>query len=117
MISLKHVKRYCKDYTKIENYEKAISDTENVWECHHRLEIAPFSGKRVSVEKLIEYRMYYKVQPEALIFLTVAEHIRLHYKEKSLGEEQKRKISESMKGRTHSEETKRKMSEAHKKRI
>ena len=40
MIS-KHIRlnMYCKvDISKIENYDKAMSDTEQVWDCHHRLE-------------------------------------------------------------------------------
>ena len=37
MISESQAKKYCKDYVKIENYEKAIKDSFK-WECHHRLE-------------------------------------------------------------------------------
>ena len=34
------VKYFCKDdITKIENYELAMADTEEVWHCHHRLEL------------------------------------------------------------------------------
>ena len=25
----------CADYTKIENYDKAIADKEQMWDCHH----------------------------------------------------------------------------------
>ena len=38
MINIRNTKRYCSDYRKIENYEKAIDDTTKVWQCHHRLE-------------------------------------------------------------------------------
>lgn len=28
------------DLTKIENYDKAVVDETQVWECHHRLELS-----------------------------------------------------------------------------
>lgn len=31
MISIRHTKEYCKDYTKIENYEKAVNDQNEMW--------------------------------------------------------------------------------------
>ena len=40
MICESTVKRYCRDsLDKIENYEQAINDKENVWDCHHKLEL------------------------------------------------------------------------------
>ena len=40
MISLRTVTKYCgEDISKIENYDKAIADTTQMWICHHRLEI------------------------------------------------------------------------------
>lgn len=40
MISENYVKRYCcEDISKIENYDKAIADTTQVWECHHKMEL------------------------------------------------------------------------------
>lgn len=47
MISIRHSRDYCKEYWKIENYKEAISSDEK-WQCHHRLEFMPFSGKNVS---------------------------------------------------------------------
>ena len=38
MISLGRVKQYCKNYTEIENYDKAIADKTEMWACHHRME-------------------------------------------------------------------------------
>lgn len=70
---------YCKDLSKIENYQQAISELYQKYELHHRLEIMPFSGKRVDKYYLINQGMYYDVQPEALIFLTVTEHRKLHF--------------------------------------
>lgn len=144
MIDLNRAKKYCKDYTKIENYEKAMADTTQTWNCHHRLEFMPFRGKQVSKKYLIEQGMYFNQPAEALIFLTSSEHKKLHakgannplygkhfsdeskakmsashkgktpWKGKHHSEETKRKIAETEKGKTVSEETKRKMSEAKK---
>ena len=71
---------FCRNPELIENYDKAINDITQTWECHHRLEIMPFSGKRISHKKLIEFGIYFDVQPEALIFLTEKEHKSLHMK-------------------------------------
>lgn len=103
----------CRTPELIENYEKAVNDTTQTWICHHRLESC-FSQKF-----LIQMGLYYDVEPEALIFLTIAEHNMLESrckrmsitkkghkrpdlaernrqnKGKPLSEEHKRKISES----------------------
>lgn len=71
------LKRYCKEYQKIENYEKAISSSE-VYDLHHRLEFTPFSGKRISSKMLKELGLYYNQEPEAFIFLSHSEHTTLH---------------------------------------
>lgn len=75
MINLKDVKKYCKDYTKIENYEQAINDSET-WECHHKLEIR--EDYLNSCEELKSMNLYYNRPPEELIFLTVKEHRKVH---------------------------------------
>lgn len=110
----KGIKRFCKDYAKIENYDKAIVDTTQVWQCHHRLETHNSDGERrlvdLSKEELIALDMYYDRPPEELIFLKSAEHVSLHHKGKP-------SISKGMKGKHHSEEAKRKISEALKGRI
>ena len=62
MISLCSVKHYCKNYTEIENYEEAISDNDNVWICHHKLE-AFFSSK-----ELKNIGRYYNLSPRELVF-------------------------------------------------
>lgn len=114
MINLKQVKRYCKDFEKIENYDKAIADTTQTWDCHHRAEIC------YSRKELIEKGDYYNVPACNLIFLTSSEHSKLHTTERYCSEETKRKISESLKGnqwnkgKHHSEESKRKMSKVYK---
>ena len=143
MISEKYLKSYCcEDISKIENYDKAIADTTQTWECHHRLETHNSNGERrlvdLTMEELKALDMYWDRPSGELIFLTHREHDRLHKRDKKLGpfseehkrklskhnarywkgikrsEEFKRKVSEANKGRKLSEEHKRKLSEAHK---
>lgn len=88
---------FCKNPEQIENYTKAMEDSE-MWDCHHRLEISP-TGKSFSKKRLIELGLYYNVSPEALIFLPQNVHISLHHKGKHHSEESKKKISNAGKGR------------------
>lgn len=99
------VKRYCSDFTKIENYEKAISSNKR-WDCHHRLEIMPWSGKQVSSDYLKEQNLYYNQPADALVFLTCEEHTSLHMKGFSKTEQQKQKMSNAQKGKPKTEEHK-----------
>lgn len=116
---------FCSEPWKIENYDKAIVDTTQVWECHHRLETHTSDGKKRLVdltrEELQALNMYYHRPPEEFIFLTAKDHMSLHKKGKHTPEEAKRKNSDAHKGsknpmfgKNQSEETKRKMSAAHK---
>lgn len=91
MINEIKVKRYCKDYTHIENYEEAVNDPSQIWICHHIL------GEILSKEQLIDHNFYYDVPPCMLKFVTKSEHRQIHQK-----------------GKNHSKETRRKMSEVHK---
>lgn len=114
MINEKQARKYCsEDISKIENYAEAITDKTKTWCCHHRLEI---QGKfKNSPELLKKCGLYFNVPAWQLIFLTKAEHNRLHNKGKKHSAEAKRKISESKIGKPHgphSEETKRKISES-----
>lgn len=110
---------FCRTPDLIENYDKAIADTTQTWQCHHRLETHNSDGERrlvdISKEELIALGMYYDRPPEELIFLTPIEHIGLHQKgkPKTKSEETKKKMSEAHKGKHLSEEHRRKMSEAH----
>lgn len=104
----KNVKYFCKDFTKIENYEEAVRDTTQIWDCHHKREID--EGK--SSKQLIQEGLYYDRPPEELIFLKTVEHKKLHGL--NMTDEHKRRISNSLKGRVFSKEWKRKMSEAQK---
>lgn len=112
---------YCRTPELIENYDKAIADDSQVWECHHRLETHNSDGEKRLVNLLAEelkaLDMYFNRPPEELIFLTTSEHERLHKEGKKRGprsEEWKRKLSEALKGRKHSEEHKRKLSAVNK---
>lgn len=113
MIKLDNVKKFCKEYTQIENYEKAIEDNTQTWVCHHIL------GEFLSKEQLIEHNFYYDVPACMLKFVTKREHRRIHQNGKPRSAETRRKISESEKGKSswnkgipHTEEHSRKISEA-----
>ena len=114
MISTRTAKAYCRDdISLIENYDKAVSDTTQVWDCHHRRETI------YSVKELIEIGEYYNRPACELIFLTPTDHRRLHKLGKHLSEETRKKLRESKKGENHpmfgkhlSEETRTKLSEA-----
>ena len=76
---------FCKeDISKIENYDKAKADTTQSWDCHHRTEI----WWNCTAQDLIENECYYHRPAKELIFLTHAEHSKLHNK---LGDYSKRK--------------------------
>ncbi len=93
MIS-KSVYDYCKDdISLIENYDKAINSNET-YDCHHKLEIE----LNMSPNELKEKDLYFQRPASELIFLTKSEHISLHRRGKSYGpcsEETKQKISKN----------------------
>ena len=111
MINKYQVLKFCKeDISKIENYDKAIADTTQTWECHHMTE----TWWNCSKQDLIDNECYYNRKACELIFLTKAEHRKLHFKGKHHSEDTRRKMSESHNGHSVSEETRRKISEAKK---
>lgn len=59
---------YCDNIELVENFELAKANNFEGWHCHHRLE------NYWSKATLMKKNMYYKVNPEALIFLTSEEH-------------------------------------------
>lgn len=122
---------FCRSPELIENYNKAVADSTQMWDCHHRREDI------YTQTELKQRSEYYDVSPEELIFLTREEHCKIdsHCKRQSealkgkptwnkgkmLSEEYKRKLSEAHKGKpsphkgkTVSEEAKHKISEAKK---
>lgn len=118
----------CRTPELVENYDKAIADTAQTWQCHHRLETHNFDGERrlvdISSAELIALDMYFDRPPEELIFMTALDHKRLHnvgkevcWKGKHLSEETKAKMSAAKKRKKRgplSEEQKAKLSEAKK---
>ena len=123
MINIYVAQGYCKDdISLIENYDKAIADTTQTWECHHKDEI----DLKLSRKELIIKKLYYGVPANKLIFLTKGEHTRIHWTGKKHTKKTKDKIKlvkslnplrgekNGMFGKHHSEESKKKMSEARK---
>lgn len=133
MISIKklHYKHFCKeDISLIENYDKAMADTTQIWSCHHRLETHKYKDRKreewverdgcVSRDELKAFGLYYNRPAKELIFMTESDHKKLHKKGSHFSEETKQKMKDAWKKRKLecpiivSEETKRKMSEARK---
>lgn len=117
MINERFVKIYCKDsLDKIENYEQAINDKENVWELHHRLELTLDGEYAHSYRELKRMGMYYHRPYFELIFIKRIEHRRLHLTGPGMAHTL-RKIREEQNGKPLSPETRRKISEANKGRV
>ena len=111
MINVEKAQMYCAQPIElIENYEKAVNDTTQVWHCHHVWETMLGYSK----DELIAMNEYYGIPACNLIFLTSSEHTILHKKGKHIPEKTRIKISESQKGKYVSEESRKKMSESHK---
>lgn len=115
MINEYYAHKFCKDdITKIENYDKAMTDTTQTWHLHHILELTLDGKYAHSREELKRLGMYYNRPYFELLFLTHSEHNRLHRKGKHRSDKTRHKISESHKGKHPSNKTRKKMSEARK---
>ena len=113
MINEYTAKKYCsEDISIIENYELAVNDTTQTWDCHHRGEILPCG--RFSIDDLKKFGLYFNRPAAELIFLTPVEHHRLHFKSVPKSESTKKAISEALKGVPKSESTKKAISDAKK---
>ena len=118
MINEYAVHKFCKDeISKIENYDKAIADTTQTWDCHHRDEIRELPSGMIafrSKQELKENGRYDQCSANELIFLTHSEHMRLHTKYKNLGKtfthEHRQKMSKAHKGKTFTVEHRMKLS-------
>ena len=98
MICEETIKKYCCEHIEnIENYEKAISDKTETWDCHHRLETHTPEGieraVKITQKELKEQGLYYNRPAQELIFIRQAEHKYLHQKGRPLSEEHKKAIS------------------------
>lgn len=89
----KTVQMYCcEDISKIENYDKAVSDKTQVWQCHHKLELIETGGVvNASRKDLTDWGLYYSRPADELIFLTIKQHMLLHNGH-NFNEEHKNKI-------------------------
>ena len=111
--------RYCKDYEKIENYEKAKADNFKGWECHHRLETHTPDGIRrevdISYKELKALNLYYNRPASELIFLTIKDHNAYDKgKPKSAETRRKMKGNKNALGHSVSDESKKKIREGNK---
>ena len=83
-----YLEAYCKDYTNIENYEKALKDKFVGWCCHHRLETNTSDGERrlvdITAKELIALGIYYHRPADELILMKSKDHRRLHLSGKSI---------------------------------
>lgn len=69
MINTKRINKYCcEDLSKVQNYDAAIADTTQTWDCHHKLEMF------MTRKELIDIGRYYNVPARELVFLTRKEH-------------------------------------------
>lgn len=99
MINNSKAKLFCRDdISLIENYNEAIADTENVWVCHHRLELTLDGEFANSAEDLIRHGMYYKRPYFELIWLPKNVHRQMHGIKKALSNNTLKKLSDKQKG-------------------
>ena len=121
MINEKYAKSFCcEELSLIENYDIAVADTTQTWDCHHR------RGTIYTRDDLKKIGEYYNRPAIELIFLTSSEHHSLHNKGKKFTEDHKRKIGDALRGKIIPEEQRkhqsevlkgRKLSEEHKNSI
>ena len=118
MIMEYNAKQYCcEDIILIENYDKAIADETQVWDCHHRDEIRVLPSGMVALrsqKELQENGRYFGCPANELIFLTPSEHSRLHirYISYEVTPEIIAKRVAKLKGQKRTEEQKQKISQA-----
>lgn len=110
MISEAQAQKYChEDISKIENYEQAVNDKDNQWDCHHRAEILPCGV--YSRENLKKVGLYWNRPASELIYIRHDEHMALHTRNRK--PETIRRIAEKKMGKPRDLETRRKISESY----
>ena len=85
---VKYYRDCCEDLTNIEGFIEAVNDRSDIhskyqnWVLHHRLETHDSDGNKrpvqLSADELKELGMYYNRPACELIFLTKAEHNKIH---------------------------------------
>lgn len=110
--SIKHLRLYCKELEKVENYEQAVNDKEHRWELHHRLELTLNNEYAHSREELKRLGMYYDRPYFELIFLKESDHKYLHLSTRINREAINTKISNTLKGHEVTKETRDKISKS-----
>lgn len=117
MLPKMHLNRYCcEDISLIENYNEALNDKTQIWDCHHRMELQNSDGELrlepLTVEELKALDMYYNRPAKELIFLIRSEHMFMHgcIRPKFCID----MISAKLKGFKHTDESKEKIANAHK---
>lgn len=104
MIGYTKVYRYCRkdEIEKIENYELAKNDPDEVWVIHHRLELTLNGEFAHTQDELIRLGMLYHRPYYELIFLKQYEHKSLHAKANNPGKNKseitRNRLSNSKKG-------------------
>ena len=78
----------CEDISKIENYEQAVNDKTQTWQCHHKNGI----DLKLTRAELKSMGLYFNRPANELVFMTVSDHAKLH--QNNLSEKQKQEKSE-----------------------
>lgn len=79
MIKENNAKKYCcEDISLIENYNKAITDKEKMWDIHHRRECDDEGRTLFTHKQLKEMNLYFNRPADELIFVTRSMHWKLH---------------------------------------
>ena len=106
MVNLRNARKFCsEDVALIENYEMAMADGSQTWDCHHRLEA------NCTVKQLKELGLYFARPARELIFLTHGAHASANHYGRSC-EEARQRTSRLHKGKTVSETTREKLRRA-----
>ena len=131
MINLNNLISYCRyeEIAQIENYELAVGDETQMYDCHHRLETHYYDrlkGEWIRREtgllsdELKKQGLYFYRPAFELILLPQADHMRLYYKDRPSyrkdyhwSEETRQKFHGSMVEHEVSAETREKISKAH----
>lgn len=96
------LRKYCKEYEKIENYELAAADNFKGWDLHHRLELTLEGEFAHTWKELDRLDMYWDRPYFELIFLRRCEHTRIHnIAGNKYTEASRKKLSEYMKLHPH----------------